>query len=572
MSLTTPSFRDLPYVRPDLDAVRTEIESISTSIDGAASAADVIEHVHSWNAIRTRFGTMHSLAEVHYTQNVANDKAKEEKHFYDLNTPTVEDWNLSVSKRLIGSPFRPDIEREFGSLFLKRLEQGTKTFDPSIKDFLVEESDLCNRYNEITASARIELDGEVYNLSSIAALVINLDRDKRRRATKAMYDFLHTHREELEHIYDRLVQVRTQKAQKLGFSSYTEYRYIEFGRIDYDQNHVEAFRRQVIDHVVPLVTKLRKAQAERLGLDTVTLYDEKLQFVDGNPIAQGDHDWIVERAQRMYSELSGQTKEFFELMLDHDLMDLKTRDNKATGGYCTSFAEFGLPFIFANFNRTTHDIEVLTHEAGHAFQAYRSRGFEVPEYRWPTAEACEIHSMGMEFLTWPWMQSFFGEQTDKFRFYHLQGALLFLPYGCAVDHFQHWIYAHPDATPAERNEAWREMEGTYMPWRTADDVPYAQEGTQWQFQRHIYESPFYYIDYALAQTCALQYWKRSLEDRDKAFADYLRICDIGGSMPFLDIVKAGALVSPFADGCLKDIVDTAYAWLSATYPNYLGKA
>lgn len=177
--------------------------------------------------------------------------------------------------------------------------------------------------------------------------------------------------------------------------------------------------------------------------------------------------------------------------------------------------------------------------------------------------------MGMEFLTWPWMNLFFGDQTDKFRFYHLSGAILFLPYGCAVDHFQHWVYANPEATPEERNNQWKELEKIYMPWRDTTGIPAAVDGRQWQFQRHIIESPFYYIDYALAQTCALQYWKSSQSDREKAFQDYLKICDVGGSQSFLQIVKTGNLRSPFDPGCLDDIVDEVYSWLRETFPHYL---
>lgn len=568
-SMSTPTFTSLPYQRPVLSELAQKHAELTQRLSQANSDAEAVAVVRDWNALRIHVSTMGSLAEVHFTQNVADVAAKEEKLFYDLNGPSIAELDIAFARSILQSPYRGVIAATFGELFLTRLHNASLTFEPSIKDLLVHESELCRKYNELTASAQIEVGGETYNLSTIGRLLIDLDRSRREAAHKAMYQFLTIHATELDSIFDELVKLRHEKAQRLGFPTYTEFRYVEFGRVDYNADHVERFRAQVREHVVPLVSKLREAQKHRLGLDVLTIADEKLQFKDGNPVAAGDHDWIVERAQRMYSELSEETNEFFQLMLDADLMDLKSRDNKATGGYCTSFSSYGLPFIFANFNKTTHDIEVLTHEAGHAFQAYRSRNLQVPEYFWPTAEACEIHSMGMEFLTWPWMNLFFGEQTDKFRFYHLQGALLFLPYGCAVDHFQHWIYANPTATPAERNAAWLDMERTYMPWRSAQGYPAVEEGRTWQFQRHIYESPFYYIDYALAQTCALQYWKWSESDRPAAFASYLKICDVGGSKPFLDIVSVGGLTSPFENGCLQDIVEYSYQWLGENYPSEL---
>jgi M3 family oligoendopeptidase len=298
-------------------------------------------------------------------------------------------------------------------------------------------------------------------------------------------------------------------------------------------------------------------------------YDEKLDFADGNPSIDGEYDFIVGAAAKMYTELSPETNEFFNALNNAGLMDLKSRDNKATGGYCTSFPEYRLPFIFANFNGTTHDVEVLTHEAGHAFQAFRSRNHIVPEYLWPTMEACEIHSMGMEFITWPWMKNFFGDQTEKFKFYHISGAIKFLPYACAVDEFQHWVYSNPEASPSDRCSMWIEMEKKYLPWRDSADIPEAREGRQWQFQKHIYESPFYYIDYALAQTCALQIWKKANEDEEKAFRDYLRICDVGGSQSFLQIVETGNLLSPFLNDTLPDVYGGAMQWLRSNYPQYI---
>jgi M3 family oligoendopeptidase len=569
MSVTAPRFSELPYTRIDLTAHGEAYATLLAAFETADTPERTIALIREWFKLRTHYSTMASLAEVHYSQNVADPASKAEKEFFDHAQPVVSEWMTNVSKKILTSPHRPQIAAELGELFLIKLEQMDRTFSPAIKDLMLQESELSNKYNEITASAKITVDSKTYNLSTLAKLTSSTDRELRKRAIIAQYEFLGQHAAEVDDIYDKLTKLRTEKAKRLNFPSYTEYRYVEFGRVGYGPEEVAAFRQQVVDHVVPLVNTFRTAQAKRLGIDKVRGYDEKLQFPDGNPVAQGDHDWIVGNATRMYSELSPETKEFFDLMIERDLLDLKSRDNKAVGGYCTSFPEFGLPFIFANFNQTTHDVEVLTHEAGHAFQAYRSRHFDVPDYWWPTSEACEVHSMGMEFLTWPWMGHFFGDQLERFKFYHLQGALLFLPYGCAVDHFQHWNYAHPDATPADRLAAWKDMERLYMPWRDATDIPGADQGRQWQFQRHIYESPFYYIDYALAQTCALQYWQWSLKDPKAAFESYVKICDIGGSQSFVEIVESGGLKSPFKAGTLESIVADAYAWLRSEFPELL---
>ncbi|HWY97764.1 MAG TPA: M3 family oligoendopeptidase, partial [Bacteroidia bacterium] len=358
-------------------------------------------------------------------------------------------------------------------------------------------------------------------------------------------------------------------ARRLGFKTFTELTYMRLMRIDYNASMVKNYREQIRKYVVPLVQELKTKQAKRLGLDSLKYYDESLLFKAGNAKPKGDEKWILNKAKQMYDELSPRTSEFFAYMLDNELMDLVSRKNKAAGGYCSFLNDYKSPFIFANFNGTMHDVTVLTHEVGHAFQGYSSRHYTTPEYYFPTYEACEIHSMSMEFLTWPWMKLFFEESTDKFLFEHLCGALQFLPYGVTVDEFQHWVYDNPDATPVERKLQWRNIEMKYLPHRDYEDNTYLQSGGFWQQQGHIYQSPFYYIDYTLAQVCALQFWERSNADRKLALEDYQNLCNAGGSQSFLDLVKLANLTSPFEDGCLEEVTAEAGKWIRSVDESHL---
>ena len=249
-------------------------------------------------------------------------------------------------------------------------------------------------------------------------------------------------------------------------------------------------------------------------------------------------------------------------MIDEELMDLENRAGKSGGGFCTSFPSLERPYIFANFNGTDHDVTVLTHEAGHAFQGYQSRKQPLNRYLWPTYEACEIHSMSMEFLTWDWMNLFFKEDTDKFLFKHIAGSLSFLPYGALVDHFQHWVYENPKATPKERKKQWLELEKIYQPGKKYDNLKFLKNGGFWQKQAHIYEMPFYYIDYTLAQVCAFQFWIRMQEDKESAWADYLELCKAGGSMSFLNLVKLAKIKSPFDPKVFEEVATKINNWLS----------
>jgi M3 family oligoendopeptidase len=349
----------------------------------------------------------------------------------------------------------------------------------------------------------------------------------------------------------------------LGYKNFVELGYARLTRTDYNAEMVANFRKQVEEYIVPVATRLKERQRKRIGVDELKYYDDRFSFKTGNPTPKGDPEWIINNGKKMYSELSPETEEFFNFMLDHELMDLVSKKGKASGGYCTFFTEYKAPFIFSNFNGTSGDIDVLTHEAGHAFQVYLSRDYQIPEYNWPTLEACEIHSMSMEFFTWPWMELFFKEDTDKYKFSHLSEGLLFIPYGVAVDEFQHFVYENPEATPTERKRAWREIEKKYLPHRNYEGNEYLENGGFWHQQGHIFNSPFYYIDYTLAQICAFQFWKKMHENREAAWSDYVHLCKQGGSKPFTELVKEAKLISPFEDGCVKSVIGVIEDWLNS---------
>lgn len=558
-------FTDLPYKRPDLEVVKAKYQALWSALDTANSANAVLDSVRVWNNLRTDYTTMENLAETHFTQNVKDENIKAEKQFYTDNSPTVTEWNEEVSKRLLHSPFRQDVEARYGHLFIRRMEDAAKTFTPDIKQLLIDEANAGQEYTSLLAELEIEFRGEKYNLSGIRKFAEETDRTIRREASEAQQQALMTVAETLDTLFDRLVKIRHEIAQKTGFASFTEFRYTQMGRIEYTAADVEKFRAAVQEIVVPIALKQHEKQAKRLGLgglEEFYSFDEALNFPDGNPQPSALEESIIADTQTMYNELHPETGRFFAMMTEGGYMDLTTRPNKARGGYCTNFPGFGVPFIFSNFNGTADDIRVLTHEAGHAFQVYCSSQIQpLLDYFWPTMEACEIHSMSMEFLTWDWMEKFFGKKTPQFRYSHLEEAITFLPYACAIDEFQHWIYAHPTATPQERKVQWQAMERTYLPWRKYGNAPFNLSGALWQTQLHVYLYPFYYIDYALAQLCALQFWKRHQNKDTSALQDYISICRIGGSKPFLEIVRAAHLDSPFELSTMKSVISEAALWL-----------
>jgi M3 family oligoendopeptidase len=542
-------FENYAYTRPELDFFKKRFRETLSKFSNAAAAEEQALVLQEINNLRVEFDSQATISSIRHSVNT-NDKFYEtENQFYDEHYPEITELINAYYRALLKSPFRTALEEKFGKQLFILAELNLKTFEPAILDDLKEENKEATAYNQLKARAKIEFRGKFYNLSSISPLELDKDRETRKEAQEAKWNFFDENAPEIEGVFDRLVKLRHGMASKLGFKNYVPLGYARMRRSDYGPEEVAAFRKQILEHIVPIATELYAKQAKRIGLEKLEYYDLSLGFSSGNPTPKGEAPWMEAQAAEMYNELSPETDDFYQYMWKNGLMDLAAKDGKMTGGYCTFIGTHQSPFIFSNFNGTSHDVTVLTHEAGHAFQCYAtSRNQKLYEYLWPTYEACEIHSMSMEFFTWPWMQLFFKEDTEKFKFEHLAGAVQFLPYGVAVDEFQHLVYENPDMSPAERNQAWRDLEKKYLPHRTYNGNEFLENGGFWQKQSHIFTSPFYYIDYVLAQICAFQFWKRSLEDKENAWKDYVNLCKAGGSKSFLDLVKIAGLKSPFEDG------------------------
>ena len=553
-------YKELHYERLDVEKSKNLLNDIITDFKEARSASKQIDAIKKVDSFSRDYMTYQAMASLNFSRDINDVDAKSEKDYYDSISTDMREVYDKFDKVLHESKYKDEIIKEYGQTFLDEIEINLKTFDPKIKDLLKQEIDLKNEYTKLTAGAKISYEGKEYNLAGLGPFHSDVNRNIRKKSYEARYGWFKDNENELDDIYDKLVKLRHKIATTLGYDNFIELGYYRMGRSDYGPEKVANFRRQIVDHVVPIVTKLHEQKKEILGLDELYFYDG-INFKDGDPKPKGTPDELVKSAQEMYHELSPETGEFFDTMVNEELMDLVNRDGKRPGGFCTSFPKYDRPYIFSNFNGTDHDITVLTHEAGHAFQNYSSTHLPLVNYHWPTMEAAEIHSMSMEFFTWPWMKKFFKEDTEKFKYKHISGSLSFLPYGACVDHFQHWVYENPEASPKERKDKWLELESIYMPYRSYDEMVFIKDGGVWQGQLHIYQMPFYYIDYTLAQTCAFQFWIKNEKDKGSAWKDYLTLCRAGGSLSFVNLVKLAKLNSPFEDGCLEDVVKYVEKWL-----------
>ncbi len=556
-------FSEMQYTRPDIEAVKTQLDALCQRLESAASYAEAKAVFLEKEELVKHVETQSTLCSIRHSINTKDEFYDAESNFWDAAYPELSEYLQKFLGNLLNSPFRSDFEAEYGNIIFVNAEIALKTFSLEIIADMQAENELCTEYSKLIASAQIPFEDGVYTLSQLSPFQNDPDDARRLAAWKANGNWYLENQPKLDEIYDKLTHLRDKMGRALGYDGYTQLGYYRMGRNCYTKEDIEKFREAVRKYLVPVADSIYRKQAERLGKEyPMSFADNALSFRSGNPKPQGDADAIVAQGKVFYDALSPETSEFFNTMLEGELMDLLSTEGKQSGGYCTGIQDYEVPFIFANFNGTQHDVEVVTHEAGHAFAYWYNRKRIPAETAWPGMEACEVHSMSMEFFAWPWAEGFFGKDTRKFLYNHLSGALTFIPYGTMVDHFQHIVYEKPNMTPAERHETWKMLLGIYMPWCKLDgEIPVYGEGHGWQRQGHIYGSPFYYIDYCLAQTVALQFWARIQDDLPDAWKHYIAYTEQGGSRTFTELLKNADLDSPFEESCLRGVCEKANEWL-----------
>ncbi len=551
-------FKDIQYTRPDCEAFQKLAEDNAEKIKNAVSYSEAKKIFLEFDKAESEFFDMGNIAYIRHTIDTSDEFYDKENEFLNEKTPELMPSLLAFSNAVYDSRFKPDFVAEFGEQMFAEIELRRKSFSEKNIPLLQKEARLCNEYEKIIASADILFDGKHLNLYGIMSYFENPDRIVRHDAYKAYSKFYESNEENFERIWDELIKVRTEMGKNLGFENYIPLGYMNQGRTDYDEKDVAAFREQVREELVPFCAKLYEAQAKRIGVDKVKAYDEAYLFNDGNAVPVGDDDFLIEQAREMYHDMSKETGEFVDFMLGHDLLDVKNKPKKASTGYMTGLNSIKAPFVFSCFNHTTGDVQVLTHEFGHAFAGYMAmRNQPVSTYYSESTDIAEIHSMSMEQFAYPYAEKFFGDKADKFRFSHLQEALTFVPFGVAVDEYQHIVYANPELTPKQRTAEWKKLEEKYMPWREYDDIDFFAKGGWWYHKIHIFLYPFYYINYTLTTMGAMEFKKKMHEDKESAWRDYLNLCKVGGSLGYKETLKYANLSLPFEKGSVKRAVSYA---------------
>ncbi len=553
------TFNELKYIRPDFEGMKAFYRDLNERVKGAKTYEVLKACIKKEEEFSSHINTMCVIASIRHTIDTSDKFYEEEDRFINQSIPEVMPYAQEYSMSLLNSPFKIEIDKEYGAQFLKAVKLNAESFSEKNVTLMQEESELTDRYQKLVAACKIEFQGQTHNLYGIKKYFSDPDRNVRRAAAKKYADFFAKNGKEMGEIFDRLVKLRHEMGRNMGFDNFVRLGYMQQGRLDYDEKDVAAFRKQVQEILVPFCEKIYRAQAKRIGVDKITFYDEELIFADGNAVPVGDRAYLVEKARQMYRDMSAETGEFIDFMIEHELMDLDNKPNKAATGYMTSLADYKAPFVYSCFNGTTGDVDVLTHEMGHAFAGYMAMRTQPLQALWsePT-DIAEIHSMSMEQFAYPYAELFFGDKADKYRFQHLQQAITFVPFGVAVDEFQHIVYENPEMTADERTAVWKELERKYMPWRNYDGISEFFDGGGWWYHKlHIFHYPFYYINYTLTTMGALEFKKKQAEDKTACWKDYLNLCKVGGSLGYLDTLKAANLSVPFENGAVERA--TSYA-------------
>lgn len=548
-------FSEMPYSRVNMEEVTARGKELIARAKTAGTGEEQLQIHEEFNRLCDHVRTQTLIATIRRDGDMSDEFYEKENEYYDEHSPAFEGLRNEYQKALWEAPFRKAVEKAVGPVPFRSMELSMKAFDERLIPLMQEENRLTTRYSKLIASASIDWEGEKLNLSLLGKYMRDSSRLVRRRAWEKYSAFFEEKGEELDEIYDLLVKNRTEQARMLGFENYIEMGYCRMNRNSYGREEVENLREQIKKSYVPFAERMHERRRERLGLDHLCCYDEGVYFPQGDPAPTGTPEEILAAGEKMYGELSRETKEFFLMMQDNELFDVLGRKNKKAGGYMEELPDYRVPFIFANFNGTSGDVDVITHECGHAFQYYMACQDPVTDhYRYLTMETAEIHSMSMEFFTEPWMEKFFGDRAEDYRTMHLEDAIAFIPYGCMVDEFQHIVYGNPQMTPGERRQAWSHLEREYRPHMDPAGNRFLERGGFWQKQLHIFECPFYYIDYVLAQLCAFQYKIKMEQDYQGAWESYLELCRLSASDFYPQLLRKAGLQSPFEEGFVERLV------------------
>jgi len=554
-------FSEFPVILFDIEKVKAKLESLFEKFSQAGSFEE--EHKIFLEIVEEfkEYNTTEDVAQVKYVTDSRNEKYASDKKYFDTINPSFWLMGKKFNDLISESRYESEYENLYGSNYIKNIRRRARTFSENTKDDCEAENELVNRFEKLLMEP-VLFEGKEIPVGKLRYYFNLPDRSVRKKSQDTFLNFYKDRAEEINDIFDKLYEIRTTIAKKLGFENYLMLGYENMQR-EYHYTEARKFRESIAKYVVPAVEKLREKQRARIGLEHLEYYDVHYRFKSGNPMPKCAAKEIIPLCKKMYSELSPETKEFFDFMTENELMDLESRVGKAGGGFCTFFQKYKSPFIFSNLNGTASDVEILTHEAGHAFQSYLCRDCTLYEEMASSSDTCEVHSMSMEVLTYDYMNLFFKEDTEKFFYYHLDNSLRSIVSSAIADEFQEIIYLRDNTTTDERKKIWNSLREKYKFENSSgnDKHEYFSSGNSWHMKSLITERPFYCLEYALAQFVALQFLFLKKENHEAAFKKYVEFCRLGGRYTFSKSLKISGLKNPFEEETVAELVEKVEKFL-----------
>jgi oligoendopeptidase F len=423
---------------------------------------------------------------------------------------------------------------------------------------------LSQEYQTICGAITVQFQGQELTLPQVAKFLQEPDRDLREAAWRATAERRYHEKDKLNSLFDRMLKLRHEIALNAGCRNFTEYQFRNYHRFDYTPDDCKKYHVAVEEIVVPVCEKITARRKQQMGVDRLRPWDTQVDSLNRpalKPFTQVPE--LIGGVQNIFTKINPDLGREFAEMASANLLDLASRKGKAPGGYQNTLAEIRKPFIFMNAVGVDDDVRTLLHEGGHAFHAFAAAGQPIYPYRHAPMEFCEVASMSMELLANDYLDEFYNNEDRTRSYYsHLEDVIQLLAWVATVDCFQHWIYENPKHTAAERERKWIEVYGRFggkfLDWGGLENF----EAVLWHRQLHVFEVPFYYIEYGIAQLGALQIWLNSKKDQAKAVRDYRHGLSMGGSRPLPELFAAAGLKFDFSAETIGPLVKAAQTELA----------